>query len=108
MLIPSIFDDRAASLSRVPPHSGQAVNVTARSTKARTCGCSASTSLDRIDFWILGIRPSYVRLMPSTLILVGSLWSKSRSSVLVYLRIGLSGSRKPEPLKMRPYQPSTL
>ena len=27
MLIPSIFDDRAASLSRVPPQSGQAVNV---------------------------------------------------------------------------------
>ena len=58
MLIPSIFDDRAASLSRVPPHSGQVVNVTARSTKARMCGCSASTSLDSIDFWILGIRPS--------------------------------------------------
>ena len=58
MLIPSIFDERAASLSRVPPHSGQAVNVTARSTKARMCGCSASTSLDRNDFWIFGIRPS--------------------------------------------------
>ena len=58
MLIPSIFDDRAASLSRVPPHSGQVVKVTARSTKARTCGCSASTSLDSIDFWILGISPS--------------------------------------------------
>ena len=73
MLIPSIFDDRAASLSRVPPQSGQVVNVTARSTKARMCGCSASTSLDRNDFWIFGISPSYVRLMPSTLILVGSL-----------------------------------
>ena len=58
MLIPSIFDDRAASLSRVPPHSGQVVNVTARSTKARMCGCIASTSLDRNDFWIFGIRPS--------------------------------------------------
>ena len=58
MLIPSIFDDRAASLSRVPSHSGQAVNVTARSTKARMCGCIASTSLDSIDFWIFGIRPS--------------------------------------------------
>ena len=58
MLIPSIFDDRAASLSRVPPQSGQVVNVTARSTKARMCGCSASTSLDSIDFWILGISPS--------------------------------------------------
>ena len=42
MLIRLIFDDRAASLSRVPPHSGQAVNVTARSTNARTCGCMVS------------------------------------------------------------------
>ena len=58
MLIPSIFDDRASSLSRVPPHSGQVVKVTTRSTKARTCGWSASTSLDSIDFWILGISPS--------------------------------------------------
>ena len=58
MLMPLIFDDRAASLSRVPPQSGQAVKVTARSTKARMCGCSASTSLDSIDFWILGISPS--------------------------------------------------
>ena len=73
MLIPSILEERAASLSRVPPHSGQAVNVTARSTNARMCGCIASLSLASIDFWIFGIRPSYVRLMSSTLILVGSL-----------------------------------
>ena len=58
MLMPSIFDDRAPSLSRVPSQSGQVVNVTARSTKARMCGCIASTSLDSIDFWIFGIRPS--------------------------------------------------
>ena len=58
MLMPSIFDDRASSLSRVPPHSGQIVKVTARSTKARMCGCIASTSLDSIDFWIFGISPS--------------------------------------------------
>ena len=58
MLIPSIFDDRAPSLSRVPSQSGQVVKVTARSTKARMCGCSASTSLDSIDFWIFGITPS--------------------------------------------------
>ena len=58
MLMPLIFDDRAASLSRVPPHSGQVVKVTARSTNARMCGCIASTSLDSIDFWIFGIRPS--------------------------------------------------
>ena len=58
MFFPSIFDDRAALLSRVPSHSGQVVKVMARSTKARTCGCIASTSLDSIDFWIFGMRPS--------------------------------------------------
>ena len=46
--------------------------------------------------------------MPSTLILVGSLWSRSSSSFLVNLLIGLSMSKKPEPLKIRPYQPSML
>ena len=45
--------------------------------------------------------------MPSTLILVGSLYSRSCSSRLVYLLIGLSMS-KPKPLKIRPYQPSML
>ena len=58
MLKPSIFDDRAASLSLVPPQSGHARKVATRSTKARMCGCSASTSLDSIDFWIFGTRPS--------------------------------------------------
>ena len=58
MLIPLIFEDRASLLSRVPSQSGQVVKVTARSTKARTCGCSESTSLDSIDFWIFGISPS--------------------------------------------------
>ncbi len=77
MLSPSIFEDRASSASRVPSQSGQVVNVIARSTKARMCGCIASTSLDRNDFWICGIRPEYVRLMPSTLTFVGSLCSRS-------------------------------
>ena len=58
MLIPPICDERAASLSRVPPQSGQVVKVTARSTNARMCGCSASRSLDSNDFWIFGISPS--------------------------------------------------
>ncbi len=57
MLIPAIFDERASGASRVPSQSGQVVKVTARSTKARMCGCSASTSFDRNDFWIDGIRP---------------------------------------------------
>ena len=34
------------------------MNVIARSTKARMCGCIASTSLESIDFWIFGITPS--------------------------------------------------
>ena len=58
MFSPSIFDDRAVSLSRVPAHSGHVVNVTARSTNARMCGCIASLSFDRNDFWIFGMRPS--------------------------------------------------
>ncbi len=58
MLTRSIFEDRAPSLSRVPSHSGQVVKVTARSTNARMCGWSASLSLDRNDFWILGMSPS--------------------------------------------------
>ena len=58
MFLPSIFEDSASLLRRVPSHSGQVVNVIARSTKARMCGCIASTSLDSIDFWIFGIRPS--------------------------------------------------
>ena len=58
MLTPSIRDSRAASLSRVPSQSGQVVNTTARSTKARMCGCIASTSLDSIDLWICGISPA--------------------------------------------------
>ena len=57
MLIPSIFEERAASLSRVPSQSGQVVKVMARSTKARMCGCIASRSLASIDFWIDGISP---------------------------------------------------
>ena len=77
MLSPSIFDDRASAASRVPSQSGQVVNVIARSTNARMCGCIASTSFDRNDFSICGIKPLYVRLIPSTLIFVGSLWSRS-------------------------------
>ena len=58
MFLPLIFDDSASLLSRVPSQSGQVVNVIARSTNRRTCGCIASTSLESIDFWIFGIRPS--------------------------------------------------
>ena len=56
--MPLIREARAASLSRLPPHSGQAVKVTARSTNARMCGCIASLSLERNDFWTFGISPS--------------------------------------------------
>ena len=58
MLIPLILDDLAPSLSRVPAQSGQVEKVTARSTKARMCGCSESTSLDSMDLLIFGISPS--------------------------------------------------
>ena len=58
MLMPWIREERAPSLSRVPPQSGQAVKVAARSTNARMWGWSASGSLDRNDFWSLGTRPS--------------------------------------------------
>ncbi len=58
ILTPAITEDRATSLSRVPSQSGHEVKVTARSTKARRCGCRESTSLDNIDFWMRGISPS--------------------------------------------------
>ena len=77
----------------------------ARSTNRRTCGCIASTSLESIDFWILGMMPSKVRLTPSTLILVGSAYSIVSSCFLVNFAIGLSIGR-PMPSKSRPYQPS--
>ncbi len=67
-----IFEERAPSVSRVPSHSGQVVKVTARSTNSRMWGCIDSRSLDRNDFWILGISPSKVRFAPSTFTLVGS------------------------------------
>ncbi len=58
MLILPMVEDRAASLSRVPPHSGHVVKVTARSTNSRMCGCIASGSLDSIDFWMRRTSPS--------------------------------------------------
>ncbi len=58
MLTPAIFEERAPSLSRVPPHSGQAVKVTARSTNALMCGCIASRSLASSDFLTRGTSPS--------------------------------------------------
>ena len=58
MLLPEIFEERASAVRRVPRQSGQVVKVMTRSTKARMCGCIASTSLASIDFWIFGITPS--------------------------------------------------
>ena len=103
--MPWIFDDRASGVSRVPSQSGQVWNVTARSTKRRTCGCIASGSLDSMDFWICGMIPSKVRLTPSTLILVGSAYSIVSSCFLVNDVMGLSIGR-PMPSKSRPYHPS--
>ena len=56
--MPPTVTERAAAFSRLPPQSGQVVNVTARSTKVRMCGWSDSTSFDRNDFWTFGTRPS--------------------------------------------------
>ena len=58
MPAPAILDERASLVRRVPSQSGQVMNVAARSTKARTCGCRESTSLDSIDLRILVITPS--------------------------------------------------
>ena len=58
MLTPSIVDDRAASLSRVPPQDGHGPKVTARSMKAAMCGCTESRSLVRMLFWTFGTSPS--------------------------------------------------
>ncbi len=105
MFLPSIRDDSAASVRRVPPQSGHCWKVTACSTKRRTCGCIASGSFDSIDFWIFGMIPSKVRLTPSTLILVGAANSIVSSCLAVNDLIGLSiGS--PTPSKSRPYHPS--
>ena len=60
-----------------------------------------------MDFWILGMMPSKVRLMPSTLILVGSAYSIVSSCFFVNVAIGLSMGR-PMPSNSRPYQPSML
>ena len=106
MFLPATREDRAVSLSRVPPQSGQEVKVTARSTKARMCGCMASTSLLRNVFWICGMIPRKVRLMPSTLILVASWCSRARSSRSEKSRIGVSQSNRPQPRRIRPCQPS--
>lgn len=58
MLRPLIFEDLAESLRRVPSQAGQVLKTAARSTKARMCGCSESTSLLNIDLRSFGIRPS--------------------------------------------------
>ncbi|CAM5408926.1 hypothetical protein SANTM175S_09113 [Streptomyces antimycoticus] len=58
MLTLPIREERASSLSRLPPHSEHSAKVTARSTNARMCGCIDSRSLARNDFWIFGISPS--------------------------------------------------
>ena len=97
MLCSPIREERAPSLRRVPSHSGQVVNTTARSTNARMWGCIASTSLDSMDFWILGISPSKVTLMPSALTLTGSLWRRSCISASENSPTGLSMSKNPDP-----------
>src|SRR5699024_9856035 len=104
METPSIREVRACSARRVPSHSGQTMRVTARSTKARMCGCIESRSLLSIDFWILGIRPSYVMFAPASRILVGSLYRKSCSWRRVKDLIGCSVRKKAEEANGFSYQ----
>ena len=59
MFLPPILDDSASGREAgALAGSGQVWKVIARSTKARMCGCMASTSLESIDFWIFGMTPS--------------------------------------------------
>jgi hypothetical protein len=58
MLRPLTFADSAAALSRAPPQSGHALNLTALSTNARMCGCIDSRSLARKTRRTLTTRPS--------------------------------------------------
>ena len=58
MFFPPIREDRASWVSRVPSQSGHVVNVAARSTNARTCGCSESMSRASIERCILVTTPS--------------------------------------------------
>ena len=58
MLTPSMRESSACCARRVPSQAGQSWKTTARSTKARMCGCMASRSLDSMDFWMRGMMPS--------------------------------------------------
>ena len=58
MFLPPIFDSRAWRARRVPPHSGQGMKVTARSTNSPMCFCIASRSLPSMDREIFGTSPS--------------------------------------------------
>src|SRR3546814_3884231 len=55
MLMPAIFDERAASLRRVPPHSGQVVKVTTRSTRSEE-HTSELQSLMRISYAVFCLK----------------------------------------------------
>jgi len=59
-------------------------------------------SLESIDLDLRDRGPSYVRLMRPASILVG-LWRQVGSSRFGERANGLSGSKQPQPLKMRPY-----
>ena len=76
---------------------------------ARRSGARAAASprgpWTSIDFWILGMMPSKVRLTPSTLIFVGGAKSIVSSCLSVNDAMGLSIGR-PMPSNSRPYHPS--
>ena len=108
MLMPLIFDDRAAS------DEPRAVTVGTRGEGDRPLHERADVRLHRVHVLgqerLLDLRDqARVRQVDAFDLDLGRLLVEQvSSSFLVYLRIGLSGSKKPQPLKIRPYQPSML
>lgn len=108
MPLPATRTALASALSRVPSHSGHVAKVTARSTKARMCGCIDSRSFASIDFLIRSTRPSYVMLMPAIFIRTGSRYRRSCSSRSVNSPTGLPASYSPDSVYSRAFQPPAL
>ena len=109
MLIPLIFDERARLAQP------GAVALGAGAERHRPLHERPDVRLQRVD--VLGQHrlldsrdQALVRQVDAVDLDPGRLLVEQVVELLscVYLRIGLSGSKKPQPLKMRPYQPSML
>ena len=107
MFFPSIFDDRAASLGGTTTFGTDSerhhpINEGADVRLQRVDVLGKHRLLDRRDQARVG-QVDAVDLDPGRLLV-----EEVAGSFLVNLRIGLSGSKKPQPRRMRPYQPSML